>query len=184
MLLGEPFEVLRTKPNASALALTDLDDPVGANGGDSRMVLEFLREQQDRGVTYDILLINCGLHDIKTNPEAGTRQVNVEEYEKNLGDITKLGKEMAETLLWVTTTPIHDEQHNSRVKEFFRYSRDVDDYNRSADRVMIEAGIERIDLYAFTSRLGPDIFRDHAHFTEETAALQAAFISGYLYSCL
>ena len=163
-------------------AIADLDNPVGANGGDSRMVLEYLREQNSRGVTYDILMVNCGLHDIKTDPEKGTRQVDVEEYERNLVAITKLGKEMSETMLWVTTTPIHDEQHNSRMKEFFRYSRDVDEYNRSSDRVTIEAGIERIDLHAFTSRLGPDIFRDHAHFTEEIAAQQAAFIAGYLYS--
>ena len=165
-------------------AIADLDNPVGANGGDSRMVLEYLREQNSRGVTYDILMVNCGLHDIKTDPEKGTRQVDVEEYERNLVAITKLGKEMSETMLWVTTTPIHDEQHNSRMKEFFRYSRDVDEYNRSSDRAMSEAGIERIDLYGFTTRLGPDIFRDHAHFTEETAAWQAAFIAGYLYACI
>ncbi len=47
------------------MALKDLDDPQGANGGDSGMVLAYLRERMESGgFSPDVLLLNCGLHDI------------------------------------------------------------------------------------------------------------------------
>ena len=47
------------------VALKDLDNPVGANAGDSRMVLQYLKEEQEKETKYDVLLINCGDHDIR-----------------------------------------------------------------------------------------------------------------------
>jgi hypothetical protein len=46
-------------------ALTDLDRPIGANAGDSRMVMDYLAEEYEENTKYDILLINCGLHDVR-----------------------------------------------------------------------------------------------------------------------
>ncbi len=40
------------------------------------MVLSFLRAKAESGgIEADLLLVNCGLHDIRTDPETGTRQV-------------------------------------------------------------------------------------------------------------
>jgi lysophospholipase L1-like esterase len=45
-------------------ALLNLDKPQGANGGDSGMVLSFLRARAaSGGIDADLLLLNCGLHD-------------------------------------------------------------------------------------------------------------------------
>ncbi|HPJ22564.1 MAG TPA: SGNH/GDSL hydrolase family protein, partial [Clostridia bacterium] len=69
--------------------LDDLNGPLGANGGDSRHVLKYLREQHARKVSYDILLLNCGLHDIKVNDEDGDNQVEADEYAGNLKAILR-----------------------------------------------------------------------------------------------
>jgi lysophospholipase L1-like esterase len=69
-----------------------------------------------------------------------------------------------------------------------RKSDDIDDYNKIADKVMMEHNIKIIDLFTFTRNLGDDIYindnKDQVHFTESAAALQAAYIAGAIYSLL
>jgi hypothetical protein len=64
---------------------------------------------------------------------------------------------------------------------FQRCEADVEAYNAAADRITREHGSALIDLFTFTHNLGPDVFADHVHFTDEVRALQAAFIAGHLY---
>ena len=157
-----------------------LDNPVGANGGDSGMVLAYLRELNVQKDFYtDILLLNCGLHDIKTNPQTNIRQVGPEAYLKNLRQIVKLVKKMKIRLVWVSTTPVVDEIHNSQAG-FHRYEKDVKQYNRIAEDVMRSHGIPVIDLHDFTVNLGVSIYKDHVHFIESVREKQADFIAGYL----
>src|SRR3569623_656120 len=69
-------------------ALANLDIPQGANGGDSSMVLKYLRGlHQTKSLQADVLLINCGLHDIKTDPATGKKQVTLEDHRRNLQEI-------------------------------------------------------------------------------------------------
>ena len=45
-------------------ALLNLDNPQGANGGDSSMALAFLKSKVRGGtLKADLILVNCGLHD-------------------------------------------------------------------------------------------------------------------------
>ncbi len=75
-------------------ATLNLENPQGANGGDSSMVLSFLRAKaESEGIDTDLLLVNCGLHDIKTNPETGERQVSMDEYSENLRAIRAYRRE-------------------------------------------------------------------------------------------
>lgn len=161
-------------------ALKDLDNPVGANGGDSRMVLDYLKEEKEKGTKYDILLFNCGLHDIRVDRELHKIQVDLEEYENNLKKICTLVKEMSRKAVWVSLTPIVDEIHNSRKTGFLRFSKDAENYNAAANKIMISEEIFSIDLYNFTKVLGSDIYFDHVHFNKEVRRLQAAFIAGAL----
>ncbi|MCB0124945.1 MAG: SGNH/GDSL hydrolase family protein, partial [Caldilineaceae bacterium] len=69
-------------------ALLNLDQPQGANGGDSSMVLAYLQAKAAAGgIDADLLLLNCGLHDIKTNPATGAKQVPIDQYAQNLQQI-------------------------------------------------------------------------------------------------
>ncbi|HBC88526.1 MAG TPA: lipase [Lentisphaeria bacterium] len=163
-------------------ALLNLDKPIGANGGDSSMVLTFLKaKSKSGGIDADLLLLNCGLHDIKTDPKTGKKQVPLEEYKKNLKEIVSVVSKMKPKLVWIRTTPCDEKVHNSRPKmEFHRFSADCMAYNDAADRIMEESGVAVIDLYTFTANLGDSPYCDHVHFHEHIREKQASFIAGWL----
>ncbi|MGL4453188.1 MAG: SGNH/GDSL hydrolase family protein [Sarcina sp.] len=161
-------------------ALINLDRPIGANAGDSKMILDYLIEEETKGINYDILIINSGLHDIRTERNTGSKQINEDEYEFNLNKIIDIAKRISNKVIWITTTPIIDEIHNSRKGGFLRYSEDLEVYNMIAKTVMENKDVEIIDLYSFTKDLGKDIYCDHVHFTNEVRRLQSVFITGYL----
>jgi lysophospholipase L1-like esterase len=165
--------------------LEQLDDGTdGVNGGDSSMVLTYLTAQCEQWAENgpDYLLVNCGLHDIKRQLK-GEFQVPREQYEANLRAIIELAEEHAGQMIWVRSTPVipapSDQIADDRPT--IRSNDDVIAYNRIADSIMTEKSIPMIDLYTFTCNLGADLYFDHGvHFTEETAAKQAAFITGSL----
>jgi len=161
-------------------ALKDLNIPVGANGGDSGMVLAYLKEQQEQNVRYDVLLVNCGLHDVKTDPIKGSKQITLNQYEQNIEEICRLGLSMSNQMIWIRTTPMIDEIHNSRNQSFHRFHRDVTDYNAAADKIMDQHQIAAIDLHTFTLDLGTEVYCDHVHFTDEVRKQQAVFIAKQL----
>jgi len=162
-------------------ALLNLDRPQGSNGGDSSMVREYLTGLQASGVFHpDLLLLNCGLHDIKTDPSSGAQQIPLPQYRENLRAILALIRALDIRLLWVRTTPVEDARHNTLNAEFHRHQSDVDAYNAAADEIMREAGVPLLDLHTFTRTLGEDIYCDHVHFTEAVRQLQGAYIAGYV----
>jgi hypothetical protein len=161
-------------------ALTDLDRPVGANAGDSGMVLEYLAEEYKKNTKYDILLINCGLHDLRRDRTLNEVQVELEAYKSNLTKIIKISKDMSNKTIWIGLTPIIDEIHNSRKEGVLRYSEDVKAYDTAAKKIMMEYNVSCIDMYSFIKNLGADVYSDHVHFKDEIRQLQAAFIAGCL----
>ena len=162
-------------------ALKDLDRPVGANGGDSQMVLDYLSDEYQKKSAYDLLLLNCGLHDLRTDPQSGIKQISITLYAENLDKIVALAKGMSNEVLWVRTTPINDKVHNHCSPGFVRYNSDVEEYNKVADEITQLHGIQTLDLYSFTCNLGKEeIYVDHVHFNEEVRAAHAAFIAGFL----
>lgn len=162
-------------------AQLNLDRPQGANGGDSSMVLAFLQGIQEQGgIDADVMLVNCGLHDIKIDPLTGTKQVELAAYQENLCAIVVTVRAMVPLLVWVRTTPCDEQVHNHRQVSFYRFAADCALYNEAADAIMHEAGVPSIDLHTFTANLGPDLYYDHVHFHEPIRAQQGAFIAGWL----
>jgi lysophospholipase L1-like esterase len=163
-------------------ARLNLDIPQGANGGDSGMVLAYLELAYSQGVMYDILLINCGLHDMKTDPVNGRKQIPLEQYQENISKIVDIASKMSNSFIWIRTTDVIDHVHNVKSKNFHRFHSDVVDYNRAADEKMRERGVPILDLYNFSRKLGEDVYFDHVHFTDEVMKLQAVYITGYLHA--
>lgn len=162
-------------------ALRDLDIPQGANGGDSRRVLEYLRAlHATDALEADLLVVNCGLHDIKTDPQTGRRQVELEHYKENLHAIVAAAATLGCALVWIRTTPCDEAVHNKPASTFHRFARDCEAYNAAADGIMRESGVPILDLFTFTLNLGPDLYCDHVHFHEPIREKQAAFIAGWL----
>jgi hypothetical protein len=156
----------------------DMDFPQGENGGDSSMCLKYLRHRREHDpIQADILLLNCGLHDIKTDPATKVRQVPLEHYRQNLRDILGEAKAMGLKVVWLRTAPVIDEIHNARSKAFHRHAADVERYNLTADVVMSEAGVSTIDLYGFCRTQVPDQLIDHVHYSDPARDAQAAFIA-------
>lgn len=170
------------RKEGEAEALLNLDNPQGANGGDSSMVLDYLRQMnQTVGIDADLLLVNCGLHDIKTDPETGIKQIALEQYQANIREIVSLVETMPPQLVWIRTTPCDEAIHNEAQTSFHRFAADGLAYNAAADQIIAEAGIPSIDLNTFTRNLGSDLYCDHVHFHESIRAQQGAFIAGWLH---
>jgi lysophospholipase L1-like esterase len=165
----------------------DLDRPEGANGGDSGMVLAYLRELAAATTEpFALLLVNCGLHDIKCSGQPPRRQVEPDAYHSNLKAIAQLSPRIARHLVWIRSTHVVDALHAKHCTAgFSRVDADVDRYNGLADEVMRRAGAHLIDLNGFTRALGGDeIVCDHVHFAEPIRVQQAAFIAGHVAALL
>jgi len=156
----------------------EVEDPQ-ANGGDSRAVLNYLQMRlTDVRFQPDIVVVKCGLHDIKRNPNTNVIAIDSSEYRKNLIAMFALLHSHKARVIWISTTPVDDARHNSLSKQFYRYNADVERYNRIAREICATRHIPIIDLYEFTAHLGKDHYIDHVHYDTSTRELQAAFIAG------
>lgn len=163
--------------------LAGTDQAGGANGGDSAAVLAYV-EAMLAGGTWrpDLLLLNCGLHDLRTDPATQAKQVPLQQYRRNLRRIASLLGRAQQRTVWVRTTPIDDAAACRPGAAFHRRAADVQAYNASADEVMAAAGMAILDLFGFTHGLGgSEVFADHAHFAEPVREKQAAFVAGFLF---
>jgi len=155
---------------------------VNANGGTSRRVRDYLEALRAAdGLDADILLLNCGLHDIARDGVDGGTRIPAEEYRENLQAILAMAGVLGVRPVWVRTTPVNSVQHHKR-KPFDRLEKDVARYNASADEIMAAAGVPVCDLFRFTDNLENNSLTegDGVHFSAEVQAQQAAFIAGYL----
>jgi len=170
-----------------AKAEQNLDIPAGANGGDSRMVLAYLRARRlSDPIRADVLVLNCGLHDLRRDPVTSALQVPLDAYGRNLKAILDEARAANLSPVWIRTSPVIDAIHNERepAKGFVRHAADVADYNRVADQIMAAAGIPVVDLHAFLTHFIPAGFADHVHYTPEISEKAAAFLAGALASLL
>lgn len=149
------------------------------NGGESRRVLAYVTEKlQQPGFKPDYLLLNCGLHDIGHDSVTHQLKVPLEEYRQNLGKIFSMIRQKKITIIWVTTTPVVDSIHNSRIKELQRFAKDLAQYNEAAAELCRQYSIRTIDLHDFTAKLGPGAYIDNVHYKEEVRVLQGAYLAG------
>ncbi len=135
------------------------------NGKDSRNLLARVPEWLG-AERFAAIHVNCGLHDIKRPKAAPDLTVPVEEYEANLHRLIPLLRHAAPVVIWARTTPVVDGVVTP--KSFLRFNRDVDDFNRAADRVMAGLGVPMNDLHSAILNAGPDLCLspDGVHMTE------------------
>ncbi len=162
----------------------NLNIPVGTNCGDSRMMLRHIRAEIERGrFQYDVVVFNCGKHDIKVDIETGQRQISADEYRENMREITALIKKHSKKVFYVNCTKVYDNVHNSPENievnlGIVRYDKDMRLCNEQAAEIMKEAGIPVIDLYTLSEKWGEKALKDHVHYHPAYAELQAAYIAG------
>jgi len=71
----------------------------------------WLGDYTQKGLQWDLIQFNHGLHDLKQpyDPETGewgAHQVSIEDYKRNLEQITQTLKKTGAILAWCTTTPV------------------------------------------------------------------------------
>ena len=176
--LKHEFEI-HSKPGKEE-ALKKIDSAIGGNGGDSSMVLEYIKERQkDSDLDFDVFLFNCGLHDIKRKIPEEKLQVDIVKYEENLNEIYRIMQGNGVKCIFMTTTPVLEEMHNTLIPcGIKRYNNDVIDYNEVAINVARKYNVPVIDLNRFVSSNTGEVYIDYAHFNFHIRKLQAAFIAG------
>lgn len=178
--LAERFQFMVKQSEGDAFA--DLDVPQGSSGGDSRMVLDYLSTlDKEGGLHADMMLLNCGLHDIKVDPQTRALQTPIEQYEQNLRAIVAIVQKANVPLVWARTTESVDEVHNGRNNKFYRYAKDNEAYTALADAVMTQMNVPLLDLRGFTRSLGGnELYCDHVHYHDEIRRQQASYITGWV----
>lgn len=161
--------------------LRDQSNPL-VNGGNSEEGKLYLQKIDKNRIKNSIMLLNFGLHDIKRSCNDNKLSISKEKYSKNLDQIVNDLIDLNVNVFWCRTTPVDNILHNSRIGEFYRFNKDVIDFNIRADIVMREKGISIIDLYGFTLALGSNLYKDHVHFKDEISKMQAAYIAGAICS--
>ena len=128
-----------------------------------------LRAQLDAWLpagAFDLIHLNCGLHDLRHDPGRDRPVATPDEYADNLRAIFAALADRGATVIWATTTPIDEAAHNA-VKASRRYAADVPAYNRIAIALARAAGFRINDLHAALSQtpLGELLLPDGVHFT-------------------
>ena len=137
------------------------------NGGDSANILKHLDEwviSRKPAVVH----FNAGLHDLRTDPRTGEKQVGLEAYRANLAKIIgRLEKETSARLIFATTTPVIDERVAAR-KGVLRFEADVEAYNAAAREVLGKSAVLEVDdLHGLALTMGAAeaLTEDGVHFT-------------------
>ena len=130
----------------------------------------------------DLVVLNCGLHDISRSRPAGRIATPLAQYSCNLKRILGQLQNAGVRVIWVRTTPVDDARHR-QYKTFDRRDADVRRYNAAADKVMKRAGIPIADLYGFTNAIGGTklLRQDGVHFRQVARRAQATFLASFIH---
>jgi len=182
-LLGDSISAGYAPGVATALAGLAVVRLRPDNGKDSRNLLarapEWLGAER-----YAAIHVNCGLHEIKRPKLAPELPISLDEYEANLRRLIPMLRRSAPVVVWARTTPVIDNVVTR--KSFARFSRDVDDYNVVADRVMADLGVPINDLNGAILNAGADLCLspDGVHMTEFGYSILAGRVADALRPCL
>lgn len=143
-----------------------------------------LRAQLDAWLpagAFDLIHLNCGLHDLRHDPGGERPVATLDEYADNLRAIFAALADRDATVIWATTTPIDEVAHNA-TKASRRYAADVSAYNRIAIELARAAGFRINDLHAALSQapLGELLLPDGVHFTADGYARIGGWIADAL----
>jgi len=119
------------------------------------------------GRSFDLIHINCGLHDIRYNPGREAPVTSKQQYIENLENIFGRLSQLDSRVIWATSTPFEEEVHNA-VKVSRRYLKDIIEYNNESVQLAQRFHFEIHDLYRKVSNLNlKEVMRDDGiHFNE------------------
>ena len=178
LLIGDSISIGYTLPVRKLLAGKANVHRIPTNGGPTSNGTANLAKWLGDG-KWDVIHFNFGLHDLKLM-EGGKRQVETEDYEKNLRALVAEMKKTGAKLVFATTTPVPEGKLNPP-----RSFGDVARYNEIALKVMKEQGVAIDDLNAAVAPELAKLQRPHdVHYTPEGYETLAQAVAKCLQSTL
>jgi acyl-CoA thioesterase-1 len=161
LLIGDSISIGYTLPVRKLLDGKANVHRIPTNGGPTSNGVANIAKWLGEG-KWDVIHFNFGLHDLKIM-EGGKRQVEVEDYEKNLRTLVAALKKTGAKVIFATTTPVPEGKLNPP-----RAFGDVAVYNQIALKVMAENGVAIDDLNAAITPDLAKLQRPHdVHYTPE-----------------
>jgi lysophospholipase L1-like esterase len=139
LLIGDSISMGYTLPVRKLLEGKANVHRIPTNGGPTKNGMAYLDKWLGKG-KWDVIHFNWGIHDLKIMPD-GKRQVEPEDYEKNLRALVAKMKATGAKLIWATTTPIP----NGQLVPDRKFGQ-VKEYNEIAAKVMKENDVAVDDL--------------------------------------
>ena len=178
LLIGDSISIGYTLPVRELLKGKANVHRIPTNGGPTKNGTANIEKWLGTG-KWDVIHFNWGIHDLKFMPD-GKRQVEAEDYEKNLRTLVARMKASGAKLIWATTTPIPDGELNPP-RKFGK----VPEYNAIAKRVMTENGVAIDDLNAaITPRIAELQNPKDVHFKPEGYAFLAKQVAASIGTAL
>lgn len=142
LLIGDSISIGYTAPVRKRLAGKANVHRIPANGGPTSRGIANIDKWLGDG-NWDVIHFNWGIHDLKHMP-GGMRQVEPEDYEKNLRALVGKLEATGARLIWASTTPIPDPPLKPA-----RTFGDETEYNAIAAKVMEDNNIPINDLHGY-----------------------------------
>jgi acyl-CoA thioesterase-1 len=178
LLIGDSISIGYTLPVRELLKGKANVHRIPTNGGPTKNGITNIEKWLGTG-KWDVIHFNWGIHDLKFMPD-GKRQVEPEDYEKNLRSLVAKMKATGAKLIWATTTPIPEGELNPP-RKFGK----VPEYNAIAKKVMTENGVAIDDLNAaITPHLAKLQNPKDVHYKPEGSALLAKHVAASIETAL
>lgn len=142
LLIGDSISMGYTIPVRERLKGKANVHRIPMNGGPTTRGLQNIDKWLGDG-DWDVIHFNWGIHDLR-HMEDGKRQVEPEDYEKNLRALVGKLKATEAKLIWATITPIPEPPLKPE-----RTFGDEVEYNLIAAKVMAENDIHTNDLHTY-----------------------------------
>ena len=167
LLIGDSISIGYTVPVRELLKGRANVHRIPQNGGPTKLGVQKI-DGWLGSAQWDVIHFNWGIHDLRFMPD-GKRQVEPDDYEKNLRALVAKMKATGATLIWATITPIPA----GELKPPRRFG-EVAEYNAIARRVMAGNGVAIDDLNAaITPHLATLQQPQDVHYTPEGSAFLA-----------
>lgn len=96
----------------------------------------WLGDYSRKGLHWDVIQFNSGLHDMKQKTLGGDYAVAIDDYKSNLRKQIEIMKKTGATLIWCSTTPVPNDLGSPRYA--YRSKGSERDFNKAAMEVMRE----------------------------------------------
>lgn len=175
-LFSEPF-VRRCLPSRFKLRSP------AENCKSSRNVAARIREWV-RPATADVVLVNCGLHDIRHDPGQCRPVTSPEDYVANLQHVFAYLAATGASVIWATSTPIRESMH-AGIDSPRWYREDLVAYNRLSVELALGFGFGVNDLYGRLTEAAAErlLMPDGVHFNHVGNALIGKHVAAAIQAC-